>query len=232
MECKQLIRKEYTFQVLHQGKRPASVKAFVHGLGLTEKDFYHLYPSFSELEKDIFASFLEETVALLQQDPAFKQYSSVEKIIAFYYAWFEKLNMHRSFINFIDKQRGGLVTVMDYLPLGGMMFKYLLKQALTNAPAYLLKVYKPYKQFLAPIVNEAVGEDLAPRFWISGKYDELFWAQAMFLYRFWLNDKSPSFEQTDIAIEKSTAFILDLLRPNMWDTGFDLVKFLVQKPKN
>lgn len=229
MECKQLLRKEYTVFVLSQGKRPPSVRRFVESLNLLEKDFYHLYADFEALEKDIFLSYFEETRDKLQNDAAFKQYNGLEKILAVYYTWFEVLKYHRSFIAFLEKQKPFLVKAIDFVPVGGRILKFLAKQALATAPPYLLHIYEPFKDTLKPILNEAMGEEIAERFWISSKYHEVLWGTSILLFRFWLNDKSPDFERTDAAIEKTLNFVFDLLRPNAWDTGFDLVRFMVSK---
>ncbi len=229
MECKQLIQKEYTFHILHKGSPPASVKAFTDAISLLEKDFYHLYPSFEELEKAIFLSYFQETIEKLQQDSVFMQYNTGEKVLAFYYTWFEVLRMHKSFITYLEKQKPFLVRVINFVPLGNKVFKFLAKQAIAAAPPYLLHVHTEFTGFMKPLLNEAIGEEIADRFWISSQYAEVLWGQAILLYRYWLNDKSPNFEKTDIFIEKSTQFVFDLLRPNAWDTGFDLVKFMVQR---
>ena len=231
MECKQQIQKEYTFQILHNGKPPASVRAFTESLSLLEKDFYHLYPSFEELEKEIFLSFLDETIEKLQKDPVFEGYNTGEKILAFYYTWFEVLRLHKSFITYLEKQKPFLLKVINYVPLGNRVFKFLIKQAVAAAPPYLLHTHDHFNAFMKPLLNDAIGEEIADRFWIAGKYSEVLWGQMMLLYRFWLNDKSADFEKTDIFVEKSTNFVFDLLRPNAWDTGYDLVKFMIQRKK-
>ncbi len=229
MECRQLIKREYTFYILHHGKQPASVKVFTQALSLMEKDFYHLYPSFEELEKDIFLSYIEEVIEKLNDDPVFQQGNAGEKILAFYYSWFEALRMHRSFISYLEKQKPFLVKAIDFVPFGNKVFKFLAKQAIAAAPPYLLHIHETFNGFMKPLLNDAPEDEIAARFWISGKYSEVLWGQAILLYRFWLSDKSPDFEKTDTMVAKSTTFILDLLRPNAWDTGFDLVKFMVQR---
>lgn len=224
-----MFHKEYTFYVLNKGKRPTSVRAFMDSISLTEKEFYQYYPNFEELEKEIFVGYFQEVADKLQKDSTFAAYNSAEKVLAMYYAWFENLRLHRSFISFLEKQKPFWVKFVDFVPLGGRIFKFLIKQTIAAAPPYVLHLHNTFKTFAKPIIEESMGEEIAERFWISSKYDELIWGQAVILYRYWLNDKSPNFEKTDIAIEKSTIFVFDLLRPNSWDTGFDLVKFMVQR---
>lgn len=227
MECKNLLQKEYTVFVLSKGKRPASVKAFTDSLQLLEKDFYHLYRSFDDLEYDIFESYFQETIEKLANDTTYQGYSSVEKMLAFYYAWFEKLAMHRSFITWLEQQKPFISRAIDYLPLGNKIIKFAVKQAIATAPPYLHHVRTAFKKYIKPVINEGLGEELADRFWIAGKYDEVLWGQTILLYRYWLNDRSQGFEKTDAAIEKSVHFTFELLRPNAWDAGFDLIRFMV-----
>lgn len=223
------LHKEYTFHVLHKGKRPTSVRAFMDANSLEEKAFYQHYSNFEALEQAIFVAYFEEVAGKLKTDATFAEYNSAEKILSMYFAWFEKLRMHKSFISFLEHQKPFWVRFVSFMPFGNRVFKFLIKQTLAAAPPYLLHLHGTFKQFAKPIIEEAIGEEIAERFWISSKYDELIWGQAVLLYRYWLNDKSLNFEKTDIAIEKSTLFVFDMLRPNAWDTGFDLVKFMVQR---
>lgn len=229
MECRVLIHKEYIFYTLKNNKRPQSVQAFVAPISLQEKDFYHLFSSFDELEKDIFSSFVAETIQKLEGDDLFRQYDSREKMLAFYYTWFELLKNHRSFIAFMEQQKSFWFKLPSYLPFGNFVFKFLLKQALANVRPYMTSAKKPFKNFMKAIVNEGIGETIADRFWITSQYDELLWGMTILLYYFWMTDNSPKFERTDAAVEKAVNWAFDLMRPNSWDSGFDLAKFLVSE---
>jgi hypothetical protein len=73
--------------------------------------------------------------------------------------------------------------------------------------------------------GEVVGRTL-----ISERYKDIFWLQTRFLLYQWLRDESNEEERSDALIEKTVHFCFDLLNPNLIDSGFDLLKFLI-KPK-
>jgi hypothetical protein len=49
------------------------------------------------------------------------------------------------------------------------------------------------------------------------------------LLKFWIEDQSPKFEKTDIAIEKSVQAVFDLLQSNPLEKWIDLGKFMVKE---
>ena len=63
--------------------------------------------------------------------------------------------------------------------------------------------------------------------------DKLFsegtWIQFLVLLKFWIEDESPKFEKTDIAIEKSVQAVFDLLQSNPLEKWIDLGKFMVKE---
>lgn len=52
--------------------------------------------------------------------------------------------------------------------------------------------------------------------------------QFLFLLKFWIDDQSPAFEKTDVAIEKSVTVIFDVFETTPLDSILDFGKFLVQ----
>ena len=57
-------------------------------------------------------------------------------------------------------------------------------------------------------------------------FSEGAWIQLLFLVRFWIEDRSPGFEKTDIAIEKSVRSVFDLFDNTPLDSIVDFGKFL------
>ena len=57
-------------------------------------------------------------------------------------------------------------------------------------------------------------------------FSEGAWIQLLFLMRFWIEDRSPGFEKTDIAIEKSVRSVFDLFDNTPLDSIVDFGKFL------
>ena len=68
---------------------------------------------------------------------------------------------------------------------------------------------------------------IVARPFLSDHYFKLFWAEMLFILRFWVQDESPEYDKTDAAIEKSVAFIFDFMEEGIFDTAFDFGKFLL-----
>jgi hypothetical protein len=207
--------------------RPQTIKQFALAMDIEEKDFYINYTSFNEIERDIFKQYFDEAVSRLQKDATFQTFDSAEKILSFYYTWFEILSKNRAFILAIEQKKNLFIKTLEWFPVKINFLRFLAKQSYI-VPVNLMNVHKRFQGFIQPILTQGLSADLAKRFWISEKYDEILWGQAVLLYRFWLNDTSEDFTRTDAAIEKSTIFLFQLLRPNSWDMGLDLAHFFVQ----
>ena len=57
---------------------------------------------------------------------------------------------------------------------------------------------------------------------------EALWMQVGFVFRYWVEDRSPRFEKTDAAIEKSVNLAFDLMGKSALDSFLDFAKFLYQ----
>jgi hypothetical protein len=57
-------------------------------------------------------------------------------------------------------------------------------------------------------------------------FSEGAWVQLLFLLKFWMDDDSPSFEKTDMAIEKSVRIVFDVFDNTPIDSIVDFGKFL------
>ena len=62
-------------------------------------------------------------------------------------------------------------------------------------------------------------------------FSEGAWLQTLYLIKFWMNDNSPSFEKTDIAIEKSVHAIFDMFDTKPLESIIDFGKFLWKENK-
>ena len=58
---------------------------------------------------------------------------------------------------------------------------------------------------------------------------ELSWQQLLFIIDFWMDDSSPSFEKTDIFIEKSVKTSFELMNITPLKSLLDLGKFFVKE---
>jgi hypothetical protein len=87
----------YIDYLLNHGKRPASVFKFSQDLGIKEEEFYNHFGSFDSVERKIWLNFISRTTVRLQADEAYAAFSAREKILTFYYAFFEELKSNRSY---------------------------------------------------------------------------------------------------------------------------------------
>ena len=55
---------------------------------------------------------------------------------------------------------------------------------------------------------------------------------AIFLLKFWIEDASPDFEKTDVAIEKSVRTVFDLFDSTQFESVIDFGKFLWKEKFN
>ncbi|HEX6893389.1 MAG TPA: TetR family transcriptional regulator C-terminal domain-containing protein [Chryseolinea sp.] len=201
------IQSAYIEYLLTNGRRPVSVFKFCLDLGIKEDDFYEQAGSFDGLERQIWKGFIEDTIGRLNRDDSFNSFDTREKVLAFYYALFEKLRLHRSYI---------------LLQLENSRKPELV-------PQYIKGFKLDFESFLASILNEGKAKgDVANRPVLDKRYPQLFWIHMGFILLFWKDDSSPGFEKTDAAIEKSVNLAFDLIGKGAVDTAIDFAKFLYQ----
>jgi hypothetical protein len=201
------IQETYINALLMNGRRPASVYKFCIDAGMKEDDFYSVAGSFEGLERIIWNSFIETTIARLKADKTFSTFTGREKMLAFYYTLLEELKANRSFI---------------LLSLHGI-------SKLEIIPDFLKSFKATFEQFVNEILTggKESGE-VANRPFIDKSYPHLFWLHISFILLFWTKDNSPSFEQTDAAVEKSVNLAFDLISKGAVDSALDFAKFLYQ----
>ncbi len=187
---------------------PTSVYKFCKELKIEEADFYAHFGSTEGLQKEIWVSFFEKTHALLEKDPAFEQYGNREKMLSFFFTFFELLGLNRSYVLFALGQNAQSLQRMDQL-------KGLRRRV---------------KSFSRDLIEDANAE--RPNR-ITKRNPEIFsegaWLQLVFLLRFWHQDDSPSFEKTDMAIEKSVNTIFDIFDNTPLERVLDFGKFLYKE---
>lgn len=201
------IKPAYIDYLLTQGKRPPSVYKFCADLGIPEEAFYSQFGSFDGLERDIWSDFIDKTIERLTADETYAQFSAREKVLAFYYAFFEELKANRSFV---------LVQLESHR-----------KPELI--PEFLKDFKSQYESFLKEILDAGrTGGEVARRPYLDKQYPQLFWFHMAFMLLFWKIDGSAGFEKTDAAIEKSVNLAFDLIGKGAVDSAIDFIKFLYQ----
>ncbi|MEH0154818.1 TetR family transcriptional regulator C-terminal domain-containing protein [Limibacter armeniacum] len=203
------IEKAYMRYVLTHNHPPASVFLFMDDMQEEEVTFYQHYASFRAIEQEIWGRIIEDTLEKVKNEEIYEQYSTREKLLSFYFTLIEELKKQRSFV------------------------VYSLKKGADRSfrTPETLKVFK--EKFMS-FANELSGlgitsGELVDRPFIGDRYPEAMWVQLLFVLKFWIEDDSKEFEQTDTAIEKAVHLSFDLISNNVFDSAVDFVKFLIQK---
>lgn len=205
MISKEKILEKFMECVLETGGYPESVYRFCKRIEIEEKDFYQFYGSLEALEKGVFQAFFDETIVLLEKDEKYSNYSSKEKLLGFYYTFFELLSANRSY-------------VVQALKKHKMSLKNL-KQ--------LDHLKKSFVEHLDDLWDESsfdIGEKLDK--YKTKIQDGAGWFQFLLILRFWMKDESPSFEKTDVFIEKTVHVSEDLLDTSRLKNLLDWGKFV------
>lgn len=205
------ILSSYMDYVLTNNKQPESVYVFTKTLKIEESDFYVHYNSFDTLEKEIFNAFFKNTHSLLEKSENFISYDSRNKLLSFYFTFFELLTANRSYVVYVLhahknslKSLGKLSVLKESF---GSFVDHIGIEKLEMIPDHL-------KQFQ----NKGI--------------KELTWLQLLITIQFWLNDTSSSFEKTDIFIEKSINTSFDVFDSKPLKSILDLGKFLFKEKSN
>ncbi|MCU7613488.1 TetR family transcriptional regulator C-terminal domain-containing protein [Chryseobacterium sp. GMJ5] len=196
MEKENFITEEKIFElygdyILNHGERPKNVYRFTKDNEFEERDFYHYFSSFEQIEKQMLDSLFRKSVELAAEINNTEDITPKEKLLNVYFIFFENLTMNRSLVLMI---------------LGNDK----IHSAKISAP--LKETYKNYIRTLDfkdwEIINKAKTDI---RNFHEKSREEIFWAHLVSSIEFWKKDTSPSFEKTDIFIEKTL------------DTGFELM---------
>ena len=195
----------YTDYVLTHQKQPSSVYIFCKEIGEEEQEFYKYFASFSALEENVFSTLFEETLTMLQNSEGYHEYDNKTKLLSFYFTFFELLTANRSLITYLLKAEKHDLKQLSKLKELRKLFQAFIKSM------YLNVVDIP-KEKIQKIQGKAI--------------DELAWGQFLLTLKFWMEDTSPSFEKTDLFIEKSVHASFDLMDLTPLKNIIDFGKFL------
>lgn len=195
----------YMDYVLEQEKLPKTVYRFCKDNNLTEDRFYKFFGSFEGLQKGIWEQFFDNTMALMESSPDYGSFTNREKLLTFYFTFFELLTANRSYVLFILTENGGMMKNMDQLKG--------LRRKIKGYATGLIKAGNDEKTSKIIQQSELI-------------FSEAAWVQFMFLLKFWKDDNSAGFESTDVAIEKSVNTVFDIFDNTPLERVVDLGKFL------
>ena len=201
----------YMEDVLQEEVYPKSVYKFCKTHKIKEEEFYSFFGSFEGLQKEIWNRFYVHTESLLKKDKSYQGYSSREKLLTFYYTFFENLNLNRSYVLFaLGEEPSRLEHQKQFSVLRSSIRDFAIEITEENNEDKMTRLTKHRPQ----IVAEAV------------------WVQWVLLLKFWMKDGSPGFEKTDLAIEKSVNTVFDVFDSTPFDSLLDLGKFLFKEFKS
>lgn len=195
----------YMEDVLENEQRPKSVYKFAKNHEFTEEKFYTFFGSFEGLRKEIWHQFYQKSIELMNESKEVESFESREKLLTFFFTFFEMLTVNRSYILFALQEQPE--------PIKNM--------------AQLRRLRKDIKGFAKDLIgedNETKNVKLLKR--NTQLFSEGAWVQTLFLLKFWIHDNSAEFEKTDIAIEKSVNTIFDVFDNTPLERVFDFGKFL------
>ncbi|MBK1882177.1 hypothetical protein JIN85_07115 [Luteolibacter pohnpeiensis] len=203
---KELIEEAYWNYVLEHGQEPASVFKFTKDHGWKEEEFYAHFSTFQAIEKAFWRSFTEETVAIVNGDPDAAEYDARQKLLAFYFTFFEGMLQHRS-------------KLLCRLP-----------RKLESARV-ISGMTDVFSQFAEAIIAEGRLEgSIAGPSKLDSIYKRGLKLHLLWLLDYYRRDTSSKFEDTDALIEKSVRFFFDAARWSVIESAFDLARFLT--PRN
>jgi hypothetical protein len=206
MKTTEEIQNAYIDYVLTKGMKPASVYIFAKENKMTEEEFYNFYGSFEGMEESIWTDLCQKALSEVQNQEIWEQYSSREKILAFFYGLIELLKRKRSFVLYSLKQSGQTI----------------------GTPSILKGVKNLFESFASGLVDQGVESgELANRRFLTSKYKDALWIQFGVILNFWAKDNSAGFEKTDEAIEKGINVTFDLFAKSPLDSLFDYGKFMM-----
>ena len=196
---------KYTDYCLMNGSSPATVYKFAKDNGFEEADFYAFFSSFEMLEHQYFTEMFNYTLEMLEQSPNYAAYDGTQKLSAFYFTFFELSTANRSFIMYLMGD-------------GNSRMRNLLK---------LKELRKVFTDYADEVLEKPLNVDNERADKAQGKaLKEAAWLQFLSIFKFWMDDVSPSFEKTDIFIEKSVKASSDLVYNTPLQSLFDLGKFI------
>ena len=195
--------------VLENNHDPKSVFGFAKEHNFEEADFYKYYGSFEAIEQSIFSEFFNNTIKVLAKSEEYPNYDARNKLLSFYFTFFEMLTLNRSYV------------------------VYALKNTDLKSLKSLKHLRADYKTFVSNIGIEKIDLKQEKLEKIQDKAtQESSWMHLLITLKFWLDDTSPSFEKTDIFIEKSINARFDLMDIKPLKSIIDFGKFILKEKVN
>ena len=214
METKNIITEDKIFELygdylLNHGERPKNIYRFAKDNEFEEKDFYDYFSSFEQIEKSMLVNLFDKSVELASEINNSDEISSKEKLLNVYFIFFENMTMNRSLVLMIlGNDKLHLAKISNQLKETHRQF---VKTLDFNDWEMIQKAKDNLKNFHEKAREEAL------------------WMHLVSAIEFWKKDTSPSFEKTDIFIEKTIDTGFELMENEPLRKIVDLGKFLFKE---
>ncbi len=198
----------YMDYVLEHNENPKSVFAFAKVNNFEESKFYIHFGSFEAIEKQVFKAFFDNTISALNKSEEYKSFDARNKLLSFYFTFFENLTANRSYVVYALHQHKN--------SMKGLTLLSELKKSFTSYIDGLdIETLDIKQEQIDKIQTRALQESA--------------WLQLLLVIKFWMDDTSASFEKTDIFIEKSVNTSFDVLNISPLKSVIDFGKFILKE---
>lgn len=198
----------YMDYVLEHEVVPKSVYKFCKVNDIDEIIFYQHFGSVAGIQKSIWNTFYSNTEGLISKNKEYDSFSNKDKMLTFFFSFFELLTLNRSYVLFALNNESNLMKNMEQLKG--------LRKHLKGFASELIEDGNATKNLKITKHN--------PKLFSEGA-----WVQLLFILKFWMDDDSPGFEKTDVAIEKSITTAFDIFDNTPLDNIIDFGKFLFKE---
>ncbi len=197
----------YTHHVLEHDRIPSSGYKFCKEEKMDEDAFYNHFGSLDAVRKAVWNAFHQNTVNVLLKNKDYASYTNKEKMLTYYYTFFEVLKLNRSYV---------LFTLKDHAA-----------QNMMQSLEQLKGIRKHLKAFALELIDESnENKQLKITKHHTTIFSEGAWLQFLFILKYWMDDESAGFEKTDVIIEKSVNTVFDVFETKPLESVLDLGKFL------
>lgn len=198
----------YMDYVLTHNQQPKSVYSFSKDNNFEEQKFYEYFNSFDALEKSIFKAFFDNTHDVLQKSEDYQSFDARNKLLSFYYTFFEVLTANRSYVIYaLENEKNKLKTLKTLSSLKSSFTTYISTLDIKKLDLKEEKLEKLQKRSI----------------------EESAWIQLLMTIKFWIDDTSKAFEKTDVFIEKSVNTSFDLIDTTPLKSLIDFGKFIYKE---
>jgi len=198
----------YMDYVLEHNEQPKSVYIFAKHNNFEESKFYDYFGSFEAIEKHVFKAFHDNTIKALHKSKDYQDFEPRNKLLSYYFTFFENLTANRSYVVYaLHKHKNSLKSFKTLVELKSSFTHYIEDLG--------IELIDVKEDRLDKIQNRGLKETA--------------WLQLLLTMKFWIDDTSPSFEKTDIFIEKSVNTSFDVLNVAPLKSLIDFGKFIFKE---